>query len=88
MEYNRSSELRKMSPNLEYKGTVRMISDRMEADIYKIKGSKNYMIFYSEISMAGKKRFINKKMMESDKEGEFTTLKNKIREKMVLEAYN
>ena len=77
-----------MSRNLEYKETVRAVSDRLTADIYQIKGSKDYIIFFSNITYSGKKQLLRKKLVVVPKDIDYLALKEEIREKMFLEAYN
>jgi len=77
-----------MNRNLEYKETVRAVSDRLVADIYQIKGSKDYLIFFSNITYTGKKQLLRKKLVLVPKDVDYLTLKEEIRKKMFLEAYN
>ena len=77
-----------MNRNLEYKESVRAVSDRLVADIYQIKSTKDYLIFFSNITYTGKKQLLRKKLVFVPKDLDFLALKEEIRAKMFLEAYN
>lgn len=77
-----------MSYDLKYKGTVRAVSDRLAADIYLIKGSKQYLIVFFGISYAGKKQLLRKMRFISPKAIDYSALKKRIRDTILIEAYN
>jgi hypothetical protein len=77
-----------MSYKLEYLESVRAVSERLLADIYQVKGSKNYLICLSSITYSGKKQYLTKKQVIASKKRDVPALKNEIRQRMVLDAYN
>ncbi len=76
-----------MSENLEYQETIRAISDKIVSDIYKLRGTNIFILEFYAI-MEGRKIFITRKEKIEEKGYNYDAIKNEIREKLFLEAYN
>ncbi len=76
-----------MSAYLEYQETVRAVSDRIVTDIYKLRGTRVYVLEFYFIT-GGRKVLITKKELVEKKGYDYSAIKDEIREKLFLEAYN
>jgi len=71
---------------MEYKETVRAVSDNILADIYKLRSSKAYLILICEISH-GKKKLIASKLRYEQEGYNYQSIKDDIRENFLNKAY-
>ncbi len=76
-----------MSENLEYQETIRAIRDKIVSDIYKLKGTNIFILEFYAIK-EGRKIFITRKEKIEEKGYNYDAIKNEIKEKLFLEAYN
>ena len=75
-----------MNENMEYKETIRAVSDKIVADIYQLKSNKVYMIKICDISQGEKRLIITKLRYERDGY-DYQMIKNEISEYLFKEAY-
>ncbi len=76
-----------MGALMEYQETIRAVSDKIVSDIYRLRGTKLYILEFYFIT-SGRKILITRKEISERKGYDYNAIKDEIRERLFLEAYN